>query len=119
VGKKGKFHRSYGVACEANAGKVDTLWDLTKVYRKSAYLAELIESKRELGKADMYGNPAAEAKIKKVEATLGRMDYYHVGRCGRCARPLTVPASIINGIGPDCAAKHGLPNVLELLARNL
>ena len=34
-----KFHRSYGMTCEANAGKVDTLWDLTKVYRKSACLA--------------------------------------------------------------------------------
>jgi hypothetical protein len=30
-------------------------------------------------------------------------DVKHEGRCGRCARPLTVPASIESGIGPECA----------------
>ena len=30
------------------------------------------------------------------------MKFYHIGCCGRCGRPLTVPASIINGIGPEC-----------------
>jgi hypothetical protein len=28
---------------------------------------------------------------------------YHEGRCGRCARRLTVPSSIEAGIGPECA----------------
>lgn len=28
---------------------------------------------------------------------------YHVGRCGRCGRALTVPSSIDAGIGPECA----------------
>ena len=27
----------------------------------------------------------------------------HEGRCGRCARRLTVPASVASGIGPECA----------------
>lgn len=83
------------------------------------HLADLLDAKAELTKADMFGNPVAESKIKQIEAKLNKMEYYHVGRCGRCARPLTVPESIINGIGPDCAEKYGLPNVLELLARNL
>jgi hypothetical protein len=26
----------------------------------------------------------------------------HVGRCGRCGRPLTVPTSIDSGFGPEC-----------------
>lgn len=30
---------------------------------------------------------------------------HHVGKCGRCGRPLTVPASILSGIGPECAKK--------------
>lgn len=30
---------------------------------------------------------------------------HHEGRCGRCGRLLTVPASIESGIGPECA-KH-------------
>jgi len=32
---------------------------------------------------------------------------HHAGRCGRCARVLTVPESIESGIGPDCAGKMG------------
>ena len=33
--------------------------------------------------------------------------FYHVGRCGRCGRALTVPASIETGLGPECAGKLG------------
>ena len=28
---------------------------------------------------------------------------YHEGKCGRCGRKLTVPESIISGLGPKCA----------------
>jgi hypothetical protein len=30
---------------------------------------------------------------------------HHEGFCGRCGRRLTVPASIKNGLGPECAKK--------------
>lgn len=30
-------------------------------------------------------------------------EVWHEGRCGRCARPLTVPESIARGLGPECA----------------
>ena len=33
--------------------------------------------------------------------------FYHVGRCGRCGRALTVPTSIESGLGPECAGKVG------------
>lgn len=36
------------------------------------------------------------------------VELWHEGRCGVCARPLTVPESIARGIGPDCAANLGL-----------
>lgn len=29
----------------------------------------------------------------------------HAGRCGRCARLLTVPASVESGFGPECEGK--------------
>lgn len=32
----------------------------------------------------------------------------HAGRCGRCGRLLTVPESIVTGLGPECAEKMGL-----------
>lgn len=34
-----------------------------------------------------------------------RFEFRHAGRCGRCGRLLTVPASIDSGIGPECADK--------------
>lgn len=35
---------------------------------------------------------------------LPNCELHHEGRCGRCGRKLTVPESIISGIGPECAA---------------
>jgi len=34
---------------------------------------------------------------------LAKVEFWHEGRCGRCGRKLTVPASIARGIGPECA----------------
>jgi len=31
------------------------------------------------------------------------VEFWHAGRCCRCNRKLTVPASIESGIGPECA----------------
>ena len=33
------------------------------------------------------------------------IEVWHEGKCCRCGRKLTVPSSIENGIGPDCAEK--------------
>jgi len=30
---------------------------------------------------------------------------FHSGRCGRCGRQLTVPESILSGLGPECAKR--------------
>lgn len=30
-------------------------------------------------------------------------EVWHEGRCGRCGRALTVPSSIAQGLGPECA----------------
>lgn len=35
------------------------------------------------------------------------LEFWHEGRCCRCGRTLTVPESIENGIGPECAKKMG------------
>ena len=37
------------------------------------------------------------------------MDVWHEGRCCRCNRKLTVPSSILNGIGPECLKHIGRP----------
>lgn len=33
------------------------------------------------------------------------LEFWHEGRCARCARVLTDPASIERGLGPECAGK--------------
>lgn len=34
-----------------------------------------------------------------------QLEVWHEGRCGRCARKLTVPESIESGFGPECIGK--------------
>ena len=34
-----------------------------------------------------------------------QLEFWHAGRCGRCGRRLTVPASIASGFGPECAGR--------------
>lgn len=105
-------------------GRKSTISEDAKSAKGIAWLVEkldeMIEAKRQVAMADaMFGNPAAESKLKQVEAKLNQLEYYHMGHCGRCNRELTVPESIINGIGPECAKKVGELNVLDILARNL
>lgn len=35
--------------------------------------------------------------------SLGQVEFWHEGRCGRCGARLTVPESIARGLGPECA----------------
>lgn len=35
-----------------------------------------------------------------------QLEVWHEGRCGKCGRLLTVPESIANGIGPECAKRR-------------
>lgn len=52
--------------------------------------------------------------VGKINANL---EVWHEGRCGRCGRALTVPESIERGIGPECAGKMGMVNVLPFPAK--
>jgi hypothetical protein len=39
--------------------------------------------------------------------TMQGFEVWHIGKCGRCNRPLTVPESIATGFGPECASMIG------------
>jgi hypothetical protein len=41
-------------------------------------------------------------KNLRVGRLSDQLEVWHEGRCGRCGRPLTVPESISNGLGPEC-----------------
>jgi hypothetical protein len=54
--------------------------------------------------------PSAKAlawfsKFLNTPALPDVVEFWHEGRCCRCGRKLTVPASIASGIGPECATK--------------
>lgn len=44
-------------------------------------------------------------KIQELGAIPPEVQVWHEGRCLRCGRKLTVPSSIEDGIGPECASK--------------
>jgi hypothetical protein len=45
-------------------------------------------------------------KIIARDAAPNGVTLYHEGNCGCCGRKLTVPNSILTGIGPDCEKKY-------------
>lgn len=63
--------------------------------------------------AGRKGNPTHPAFVALDWAlrrlSVGQMpehlEFWHEGRCARCARPLTDPASIEAGFGPECITK--------------
>jgi len=63
--------------------------------------------------------------LRDLSAGLDRANQvriWHCGRCGHCARALSVPSSIATGFGPDCAEKLGIemtdtkPTLIEKIA---
>jgi hypothetical protein len=54
-----------------------------------------------------YDAPSVKAFewVWKVEGNHEALEVWHVGKCGKCSRPLTTPESVKSGIGPICATK--------------
>jgi hypothetical protein len=62
------------------------------------------------------------AKFENGQAAtvlVGGMEFHHAGRCGRCARTLTVPSSIENGFGEECASQRLQGRVKSVKVRQL
>lgn len=55
--------------------------------------------------ADMFTKSEIADEVAAVLDTLGKVEVWHEGKCCKCGRKLTVPASIASGIGPECASK--------------
>jgi len=39
------------------------------------------------------------------------VEVYHSGKCGRCNKKLTVPDSIVTGLGPECSRLLNIPRI--------
>jgi hypothetical protein len=64
------------------------------------------EAKSARGFVWIFAKLVAGLELKSVDGAHS-VELRHADRCARCARPLTVPASIDSGFGPDCAEKVG------------
>jgi len=67
--------------------------------------------KSKIGK-DSKSNKVIDWVVKSLETGNEKLneqaEIYHEGICGRCGRKLTVPESIIDGLGPFCKKKMGV-----------
>ena len=53
-------------------------------------------------------NWIAERLPRRIDELMEKATWWHEGRCGRCARRLTVPDSIELGFGPECRKEVGI-----------
>src|ERR1039457_3313378 len=72
-----------------------------------SYIGTVVEGKYNHGrksqiKVDTQSVKVFNYVINKLKSNIlpDFIEVWHEGRCGKCGRPLTVPNSILNGIGP-------------------
>lgn len=76
------------------------------------YLGTAVEGNYRHGKKSNISKDSQSVKVfqyvlnkLKSNSLPEFIEIWHEGRCGKCNRPLTVPESIITGIGPECAKR--------------
>lgn len=76
------------------------------------YIGTAVEGNYRHGKKSNVSKDAQSTKVFKYVLNKLKsnslpefIEVWHEGRCGKCNRPLTVPESIISGIGPECTKR--------------
>lgn len=76
------------------------------------YIGLCVEGKYKHGKKSPITKDAQSVKVfeymlnKLISGDLPEfLEVWHEGFCGKCGRRLTVPSSILTGIGPECIKK--------------
>ena len=76
------------------------------------YIGTCVEGNYKHGKKSSITKDAQSVKV--FEFMLNRLktddlpdflEVWHEGHCGKCGKRLTVPSSILNGLGPECIKK--------------
>lgn len=77
-----------------------------------SYIGTCVEGKYKHGKKSNINENSQSVKV--FEFMINRLvnnnlpdflEVWHEGFCGKCGKRLTVPSSILTGIGPDCLKK--------------
>jgi len=58
---------------------------------------------------NLFGDTLRDLRAGRSNETHVRI--FHCGRCARCGRALSTPASILTGIGPECCKEMGIKQV--------
>jgi len=112
-------HFTYRVSAPDDFNEESPIWfvsvltgpDNTRNYTYAGLLrgdGKVYQTKGSKIKEDAESWKVAVWAIKKVwngETLPDGYDIKHVGRCGKCGRPLTDPVSIDTGLGPICAGR--------------
>lgn len=76
------------------------------------YLGTCVEGRYKTGKKSSVSNEAQSVQVFNYmlrnlinDSVSDFLEVWHEGFCGKCGKSLTVPSSIITGIGPDCLKK--------------
>jgi hypothetical protein len=90
------------------------------------YIGTILNGLYKHGKKSNILNTAQSVKVfDYVLSNLNKstlhefIEIWHEGTCGKCGRALTVPSSIINGLGPECYKKITKEERRELLLNSL
>lgn len=77
-----------------------------------SYIGTCIDGNYKHGRKSQISQAAQSVKVfnymlnKLITDTLPDfLEVWHEGFCGKCGKRLTVPSSILTGIGPDCIKK--------------
>lgn len=88
------------------------------------YIGYILKDFR-LGKKSKVSKSAQSVKVfnyvfKKLKSNnLDKVEVWHNGKCGKCARRLTVPSSIETGIGPECFKKLSKEEKRDILLESI
>jgi hypothetical protein len=76
------------------------------------YIGTCVEGNYKHGKKSVISSDSQSVKVfefmldrLKTDNLPDFLEVWHEGFCGKCGKRLTVPASILTGIGPDCIKK--------------
>jgi hypothetical protein len=76
------------------------------------YIGTCVEGNYKHGKKSLVSSDAQSVRVfefmldkLKSDSLSDFLEVWHEGFCGKCGRRLTVPSSILTGIGPDCFKK--------------
>ncbi len=74
-----------------------------------SYIGTCIEGVYKHGRKSNISTDAQSVKVfeymlnrLKIGNLQSFLEVWHEGHCGKCGRRLTVPSSILNGLGPEC-----------------